>query len=288
MKPLKLLAATCAALCASTALAAQIVPASDDVVFPDFDKKSYLKQVQRYELADVMRLDVGMDKDHVRKILGNPQFNEGVFKNNKWNYVLDIRVPYTEDYVRCQLRVDFDKKTAQALHWQGEEGCFNIEDKAPIVTVVQQQPVVIREPAPAPVVKQAVNEKVNLAADALFAFDKFNAQDMLPAGRATLDDLAKNLKTIEKQGSVRVTIVGHTDRLGDDAYNLRLSQLRANTVRSYLIDRGVQPGNLVAFGAGESSPVKQCSTTGSKAEQVNCLQPNRRVELHIQAEIAKP
>jgi OOP family OmpA-OmpF porin len=76
----------------------------------------------------------------------------------------------------------------------------------------------------------------------------------------------------------RVTITGHTDRLGTDSYNLKLSQRRAEAVKSYLVGKGVEARRLVAVGKGESSPVVQCNDK-DRQKLIDCLEPNRRVEV---------
>ncbi len=123
-------------------------------------------------------------------------------------------------------------------------------------------------------------ERIVLRASALFRFDRSGADDLLPQGRAELDALA--VKLTDAYASVeRIEIVGHTDRLGSDAYNQRLSQARAETVRTYLKGRGVS-APIVATSRGEAEPIKDCPG-GDVATRAltECLQPNRRVEVMI-------
>ncbi len=75
-----------------------------------------------------------------------------------------------------------------------------------------------------------------------------------------------------------VTIKGYTDRLGSDAYNLELSQRRADAVKAYLIGKGVAASRLVAIGKGKADPVVRCEDS-ERTALIKCLEPNRRVEV---------
>lgn len=89
-----------------------------------------------------------------------------------------------------------------------------------------------------------------------------------------LDDSAQTLKN---QSNLSVLVAGHTDSNGDDAYNLSLSQQRAESVRQYLIGRGVPASRLSAQGFGESQPAESNDTAAGRAA-------NRRVEFRLVVE----
>jgi OOP family OmpA-OmpF porin len=116
-----------------------------------------------------------------------------------------------------------------------------------------------------------------LSADAVF---DFGSADLGTRGRASLDALARDLDRVQYD---RLVISGHTDRLGSDAFNQRLSEHRANLVRDYLIGRGVPASKILATGYGKSVPVtKPGECTGAKSpELIACPQPDRRVEVEI-------
>ena len=161
----------------------------------------------------------------------------------------------------------FDKDyKAQQFYWLPED-CANQATSPAAPAVVAANPI--------------INEKINLSADALFAFDKFKPEDMLSQGRQSLDALAQKLVGYQQQGRTQVMITGHTDYLGEDMYNMNLSLLRAQTVRSYLIAHGVDANVIMATGAGESQPIKQCSSQLPHQALIQCLQPNRRVEASV-------
>ena len=131
--------------------------------------------------------------------------------------------------------------------------------------------------APAPV---ASKETYVLLTDTLFKFDKSGLGDMLPGGQQRISDVAQRLKTYKSIQTL--TVLGHTDRLGSDAYNNTLSQARAKTVQAYLESLGVKSAASNAQGKGESEPVtKNCSPKASRAQQIQCLQPDRRVTIDV-------
>lgn len=131
-------------------------------------------------------------------------------------------------------------------------------------------------PAPAAAPKPAA-QKVTLAADALFDFNK---ADLRAEGKAKLDKLAADIKGIKLEV---IIAVGHADRFGTDAYNQKLSEKRAEAVKAYLVGKGVEPNRVYTEGKGKKQPITkadQCKGPKSK-KVVDCLQPDRRVEIEV-------
>ncbi|MGB4811143.1 MAG: OmpA family protein [Methylophilaceae bacterium] len=129
--------------------------------------------------------------------------------------------------------------------------------------------------APEPLV-----EHFDLAADALFKFNKSTSDDLLPAGKKTLDDLAEKINssyvTIEQ-----IKLTGYTDRLGSEHYNQALSKRRAQTVKAYLKGKGIAT-DIEAVGMGEANQVAECGTSIKATNALTkCLQPNRRVTVEV-------
>jgi OOP family OmpA-OmpF porin len=143
-------------------------------------------------------------------------------------------------------------------------------------------PVVAAEPAPAPAPAPVAPppppapkfEKVTMSANELFSFDSATLAPEQPK----LDDMAKLLNDDTSVNNVVIT--GHTDRLGSDKYNQKLSERRAEAVKAYLVSKGVDASRLTAQGKGKSQPVVQCNDKKMKrADLIKCLEPNRRVEI---------
>ena len=109
---------------------------------------------------------------------------------------------------------------------------------------------------------------VTFASGILFPF---NSYDVLPAGRENLRQLAQSL---QRYPGTEVLIVGHTDNVGSDAYNLTLSQRRAESAKSYLVSMGIPADRIRTAGRGESEPIAPNETQAG-------AQQNRRVEIAI-------
>ena len=139
-----------------------------------------------------------------------------------------------------------------------------------------QMPAAKPAPIPAPEF-----EKISLSADVLFKFDRYREKDMLAAGRAKLDEVADKIKGYITATIDHIDLIGHTDRLGSDAYNQRLSERRAKTVKNYLVKKGVDGGKMADKGRGESEPVVQCKGNKATKKLIRCLQPNRRVDVEV-------
>ena len=125
------------------------------------------------------------------------------------------------------------------------------------------------KPAAKPAAKpKPVAEKVTLAADVLFDFDKSVLKN---EGKNKLDDLAGKVKAINLEV---VIAIGHTDSIGSDAYNQKLSVRRAESVKAYLVSKGVEPNRIYTEGKGEKQPVASNKTKDGR-------QKNRRVEIEV-------
>jgi len=147
-------------------------------------------------------------------------------------------------------------------------------------------PVVKSEPAPAPAPLAAapaprVIEKISLATDVLFAFNK---AELTPAGEKKLDELARDAKGADVE---KVVLVGHADRIGSEEYNQQLSEERAQAVADYLASQGVPKEHLQVEAKGKSEPITgdQCKNMGPESNKnqklIACLQPDRRVDAEL-------
>ncbi|MGJ7501095.1 OmpA family protein [Variovorax sp. ZT5P49] len=243
-------------------------PPKDD----DFPALSSAKWQQgAFPSIEALRaMRTGLGKDQVRELLSFPHFSEGLGGVREWNYIFHFRTGAGPEYITCQYMVRFNADVlTNGMYWKGP-GCADVLRPAPAAA----RPVATVQPAVAPA-------KTTLGADGLFRFDGRSLTDLLPEGRRKLDALASDIKSSGSVDTIRVT--GHTDRLGSSTYNQALSLARANTVRDYLVQAGVPAQKVQVEGKGESEPKVQCAQT-RRAELIDCLAPNRRVEIEVFAQ----
>lgn len=238
---------------------------AEELVWPNPSSTTFNKDRGTFPNRDNLKqIRSGMTKDQLYDLIGRPQFDEG-FRVREWNYLFHFNTPGqgTDGVTTCQYKVLFDtQKFARTFHWKPVD---------PVNAVC---------PPPLPEAAMPTSpQRFTLSADALFVFDRGDEANMLPRGKAELDALAAQLRRFPRLEHVR--IVGHTDYLGTDYYNLLLSQQRAETVRYYLAQRGLPKAVMFAYGAGESQPVKKCHDNGNRQALIDCLQPNRRVEIEV-------
>jgi OOP family OmpA-OmpF porin len=135
----------------------------------------------------------------------------------------------------------------------------------PPVVVVETVPAPAPAPAPVPV---PTAEKVTYSADTFFDFDK---AVLKPDGKKALDELTTKLQDMNLEV---IIAVGHTDAIGSDAYNQKLSVRRAESVKRYLVSKGVEPNRVYTEGKGKKQPIASNKTKEGRAK-------NRRVEVEV-------
>lgn len=228
------------------------------VIFPD-SGRIVLKEGTFPNLDNLRAVGPGVTKEQLYYLLGRPHFREGYYGVREWDYLFHFRTPHG---VRtCQYKVIFDERyLGHSFHWEPAECASVLKEAEPML-----------EPEPASV------RRYELRVDTLFAFDRSEAADLLPGGRAEVNRIVGELAHVKQVRHVRV--IGHTDMLGSESYNLALSQRRANTIRMLLIQGGVPSDVVFAEGRGESEPVRNCDMNTVRSLLVECLQPNRRVEV---------
>ena len=161
-------------------------------------------------------------------------------------------------------RGEMDLASISLIRAFGRPAARTIPAPALVAAPQEVQPVApIAEAAPQP-----VSEKVSFAAEALFDFDRALVK---PEGKAALDDLMRKLQGMDTEVMIAV---GHTDSVGSDAYNQKLSLRRADAVKAYLVSKGLDQARLYTEGKGETQPIADNATAEGRAR-------NRRVVIEV-------
>ena len=153
---------------------------------------------------------------------------------------------------------------------------------AAVAPAPRAAPAPVAAPGAAPAKPAAAKpEKVTTASAVNFDFDRYVIR---PDARGKLDDMVGKLRNVNLEV---IIAVGHADRLGSDAYNMKLSVRRADSVKAYLVSKGVAASRVYTEGKGERQPVKDCKGEGKTKALIACLEPNRRAELEAVGSVMK-
>jgi OOP family OmpA-OmpF porin len=206
----------------------------------------------------------------------------------------------TEKKLNPKVGVGLEYKFTQALAMRGEAERYRVNDAVhnrgdvdfysvslvykfgkpayarPVAYVASPVPVMQQDPIPVTVAQsppppprpQPVSEKITFSAEALFDFDKSVVK---PPGKQALDDLLNKLQGMNTE--VMIT-VGHTDSVGSDAYNQKLSIRRAEAVKAYLVSKGIDATRVYTEGKGETQPIADNKTSDGRSK-------NRRVTVEV-------
>lgn len=228
---------------------------TDEPVWPNVERVNHHNDMGTFpNLESLKEVKAGMTKDQLYYLLGRPHFGEGIIAVREWDYLFHFHTPGqgTNDVTTCQFKVLFDRDVyTRSFFWK---------------------PV---DPASAACPPGSAPQRYTVASDALFGFDQATLSQN---GRQRISELANEIRGFDELNEV--VVYGHTDRLGSDAYNMDLSQRRADAVRDLLVQQGVPSHLIRAQGMGKNQPVVQCENA-NRNELVACLAPNRRVEITV-------
>ncbi len=163
-------------------------------------------------------------------------------------------------------------ENSTGTNWRNGDGtlCWRDNSWTPATAAKGCDGALVAKPAAAGVSQS----KITLQADTLYDFDK---STLKPEGKATLDKIAADLKKIKLEV---IIAVGNTDSVGTDAYNMALGQRRAQSVKSYLVSKGVDGSRIYTESKGKSNPVASNATAEGRAK-------NRRTDIEVVGTAAK-
>lgn len=218
-------------------------------------------------IANLRNIGIGLSKDQVRDLIGVPHFHEGVFAVHEWNYLLKFRRNGQTFSCRYQIRFDKEMKV-DATYWQDPSCIDFIDSSRPVGSSTQTLAAAIK----------TSEKKMFLSNDALFAFGKSDINSISRGGRKEIEKVVEKVKDYKK--IVSIDIVGHSDRIGSEESNQRLSTARAVAVRDYFVSEGIDSARMHINGVGSREPVSQCPHRRGQAI-IACMNADRRVEISV-------
>ena len=181
--------------------------------------------------------------------------------------------------------------------WKNSAGqCWRAGYWTPAMAIAECDPDLVPKPAPKPAPAPAAAPAPRpapaakpAAAPAKPKVLRVTSTELFDFDKAVLNNRAKTLldtEIIAKLGGFAtvqfINVNGHTDRLGSPQYNQKLSEKRAQAVKTYLVSKGVDGSKIETYGFGKTMPVKSCPDQKDRKALKACLEPNRRVEVEVQ------
>jgi len=234
-----------------------------ELPFPDLEVElceldcEHLRLGRDHAVLELGCVQPGVSGEEVEGWLGSPVSRDSQDGRMHWQYNVHFPIADGTSEIVCQYMVVFGAdEVVSSTHWR-RRLCETLYQSR--VADMPSEDV----------------EVVTLSADVLFAFGE---AELTREGQDELRRVADQLKA--KYEDPVITLVGHTDRIGSDEFNLKLSQRRAEAVRRQLTRYGLPSDSMVAEGRGETEPVVSCRTDDLE-DLKECLQPNRRVEIEV-------
>lgn len=228
----------------------------------------YVRRGEDIALSTLNDLKPGMTKAAVTTLMGSPDLSHEKNGLNQWDYNLNIATGTSGDVIVCQYKVTFDESdVVKRTEWRRKvcERMF----------LAQQEYTASLQPEEVTPHQQEIPTFLSLSTDVLFDFNQFTLN-----GKGTQVIRELTAKIHREFSSPDITLTGHTDRLGSESFNQRLSIKRANAIRDFMTAHGIEHSQVTTQGFGELYPLVDC-VTESKSELIQCLADNRRVEIEV-------
>jgi OOP family OmpA-OmpF porin len=228
---------------------------SDEIIFPNIEKSAWIKEGVFPNIENLRNVVPDMTKDQLYSLLGHPHFSEGMGKVREWDYIFNFRKNGSTEVDTCQYKIIYTSSMRlQSTYWKPETCAHWLDMQAAQAQTVVEKTVEKLVPGP-----------------------EITRMQMRPGGVEKLNRVSTDL--LSGGEIVQLKIVGHTDRLGDDAYNMKLSQARADTIRQYLVAKNIPAERITALGVGKTVPIVECKQSKRDDILIRCLEPNRRFEI---------
>ncbi|EKS5668643.1 OmpA family protein [Salmonella enterica] len=206
-------------------------------------------------------LDKGMTKDQVYLLLGRPHFDEGLFSVLEWDYLLHFRTPGYGPHgvTTCQLKIIYNSdKRVSGIYWRSV-------DSENIIC-----PPILHE--------KEETSRYTLNADILFRLNEYQLNMSDKNSQNNLDKIISSIREGGKYSSI--SVYGYADRQGTHQHNMKLSALRAEYVKKYLVSKGFPEDKIFTKGMGEAVPETSCPGLINE-KLTECLHPDRKVTVIV-------